>query len=132
MIFVDTSGLFAFLDESDRHHPLARAGLSEWLAGSVELVTHNYVVAETAALTQRRLGAGAAADFLQDLAALFTVIWVGRDLHEAAEASFVAAPNRSVSLVDRVSFQVMRRLGIDRAFTFDADFRTAGFRTIPD
>jgi len=36
-----------------------------------------------------------------------------------------------VSLVDLVSFQVMREQDIARAFAFDRDFRTAGFSTIP-
>jgi predicted nucleic acid-binding protein len=34
-------------------------------------------------------------------------------------------------LVDWTSFLVMRRLGIDRAFTFDPDFTAQGFRVVP-
>jgi predicted nucleic acid-binding protein len=30
-----------------------------------------------------------------------------------------------------VSFEVMRREGLDAAFAFDADFAAAGFQTIP-
>lgn len=33
--------------------------------------------------------------------------------------------------VDLVSFEVMRRLGIDEAFAFDDDFAAAGFRVLP-
>jgi predicted nucleic acid-binding protein len=32
-----------------------------------------------------------------------------------------------VSFVDWVSFEVMRRRGLRRAFAFDPDFRAAGF-----
>ncbi len=40
-------------------------------------------------------------------------------------------PRRDVSLVDRVSFEVMRRRRIDGAFAFDRDFADHGFTTIP-
>jgi predicted nucleic acid-binding protein len=36
-----------------------------------------------------------------------------------------------VSLVDRVSFELMRREGIERALAFDDDFTEAGFETVP-
>ena len=43
----------------------------------------------------------------------------------------LAALPTEVSLVDHVSFHVMRMLGITRAFAFDADFAAAGFSTLP-
>jgi predicted nucleic acid-binding protein len=43
----------------------------------------------------------------------------------------LAAVRRDVSLVDWVSFEVMRRSGIGTAFAFDRDFRRHGFATIP-
>jgi predicted nucleic acid-binding protein len=38
---------------------------------------------------------------------------------------------RRTSLVDWVSFEVMRRRGIETAFAFDRDFATAGFAVVP-
>jgi predicted nucleic acid-binding protein len=35
---------------------------------------------------------------------------------------------RSVSFIDHVSFLIMQLRGITTAFTFDGDFRDAGFR----
>jgi len=40
----------------------------------------------------------------------------------------MGAMRASVSLVDSVSFEVMRHEGIDQAFAFDADFEAQGFR----
>ena len=51
-------------------------------------------------------------------------------LHEAAVSAFLAARG-ALSLVDCVSFEVMRRLAIPTAFAFDRDFERAGFRTLP-
>ena len=39
--------------------------------------------------------------------------------------------DRRVSLTDCASFELMERLGIDTAFTFDPDFRDCGFRMVP-
>lgn len=51
--------------------------------------------------------------------------------HDAAVAALLAALPTRTSLVDYVSFQVMRDRGIRRAFAFDRDFGAAGFETVP-
>ena len=45
--------------------------------------------------------------------------------------ALLAAGRRTVSLVDWVSFLVMRRHGVRRAFTFDQDFAVEGFEVLP-
>ncbi|MDQ6909249.1 MAG: hypothetical protein M3Z84_00445, partial [Actinomycetota bacterium] len=47
-----------------------------------------------------------------------------------AVGSLLAAGRRDVSLVDWVSFELMRRLKITRAFAFDPDFEAQGLRTV--
>ena len=44
----------------------------------------------------------------------------------------LAARRREVSLVDRVSFEVMRRLGLTTAFAFDAHFNDFVFKVLPN
>lgn len=53
-VFVDTSALYALLDEDDANHARAAKAFAE-LQGS-ELTTHAYVLVETLALVSRRLG----------------------------------------------------------------------------
>jgi predicted nucleic acid-binding protein len=90
-------------------------------------VTHSYVVVETVALAQRRLGAEAAREFLQELAPVVTTVWVDEPTHQAGVAALLAALPTNVSLVDFVSFEVMRERGISVVFGFDDDFVAAGF-----
>ena len=130
-LFVDSSALFSILDRTEDRHAAADAFFSEALAARHHLISHNYVIAEAAALAQRRLGSVAANSLLLRFPPLLELVWVSPDIHDAAVAAFVASPSRGVSLVDRVSFEVMRREGIQVAFAFDADFITAGFRTVP-
>ena len=56
---------------------------------------------------------------------------VDAQLHAAALADFRDTVESSVSMVDRTSFAFMRREAIERAIALDADFRTAGFETLP-
>jgi predicted nucleic acid-binding protein len=130
VILVDTSALVALAQPEQRFHvPAVRC--VESLQGLEELVTHNYIAVEAAALVQRRHGRRAARDILLNMVGTLEVRWVTREIHDAAVAALLGAARRTVSLVDCVSFEVMRREGIDTAFAFDRDFARAGFRVVP-
>lgn len=88
------------------------------------------MLVEATALAQHRLGLEAVAALRDGLAAVLAVEWVDRPLHDRALAAAIASSKRGTSLVDRVSFELMRRLGIRDAFAFDEDFAREGFRTL--
>lgn len=108
---------------------------SAWFAASraerETLMTHAYVVVEASALVQRRLGADVLRAFHQQLVPLLEVAEVDGTTRDAAVAALLAAFPTKTSIVDYVSFQVMRDRGIRRAFAFDPDFVGAGFETVP-
>ena len=128
-LFVDTSGILALIDRDDRSH----VGTAEAFAlgRSQPLVTHAYVVVETLAVARRRFGATVAADIVDRVLPAIEVTPVDADLHATALAAFRESVDSSVSLVDRTSFAFMRREDVARAIALDADFRTAGFETLP-
>ena len=128
-VFVDTSALYALLAREDPNHPAAAATF-DGLRQRGPLVTHNYVVVESVALVQHRFGIGAVRTLL-DLLGPVEVAWVDEEMHKAATAALLAAPRRRVSLVDRVSFEMMRDRGITEAFAFDPDFAHEGFVGVP-
>jgi uncharacterized protein len=117
------------LVRTDTDHEQATQAFAQ-LAES-ERITHNYVVLEATALLRRRFGATAVQDLHELLIPVISVVWVDEHLHGAAVSAMLTAIRRDVSLVDWVSFEVMRRLGIETAFAFDRDFRRHGFATIP-
>ena len=96
-----------------------------------EPVTHNYVLIETVAIAQRRLGDVAARRLIQEFVPALTTVWIDEATHAAGVAALLAALPTKVSLIDFVSFEVMRERGIARAFTFDGDFIAAGFESMP-
>jgi predicted nucleic acid-binding protein len=127
MIFLDTSAIYALADRADPNHKQVRAYLRGVLEAGQTLITHNYVLVESMALLQRRLGLAAAVRFARDAEA-FEVVWVDESIHSEAVARLEKTGTRGVSLVDAMSFLVMRKRGIRTALAFDADFVAAGFR----
>ncbi|OFW00621.1 MAG: hypothetical protein A3I61_12660 [Acidobacteria bacterium RIFCSPLOWO2_02_FULL_68_18] len=126
MIFVDTSAIYAWADAADPNHRAALRRLQALLETSEPLLTHNYVLVEAMALLQARLGLPAAVKLARDVGA-FVVDWVDDDLHAAGVEALERSRQRQVSLVDQISFLVMRRRSVATAFAFDPDFAAAGF-----
>jgi len=130
-VFVDTSAWIALADKADPQHSVAHNLWSHLMEASAELVTTNYVMVETIAVLQRRLGMEAVRAFLTSVAHL-DIGWVDDLLHQAGIQQFVAANRRSLSLVDCVSFEFMRRSNIRIAFCFDTHFSEAGFEMLAE
>lgn len=128
--FVDTSAIYALLDEDDQNHQAAAAWFATADPAEV-LVSHSYVVVETAALVQRRLGAAAVRTLFDAIIPAVSITYIEEVLHGRAVAAFLAGLRRHVSFVDWVSFQLMRDAGLDRAFAFDSDFAREGFAVVP-
>lgn len=131
MIFIDTAAFYALLDARDPNHLAARTTMDRLRAADASLLTHEYVLVETSALIQRRLGIGVLRRFVDGLLPLVEVAWVDGHLHVEAREALLAAGRREVSLVDWTSFLVMRRHGVQQAFTFDGDFAAQGFEVLP-
>jgi len=130
-VFIDTSAFLALLDADDEHHAAVRKTWGEILDSDSLLVTSNYVLVETFALVQNRLGLEAVRGFQEDIVPLLRIHWVDADIHASGAGAVLAAGRKRLSLVDCTSFEVMRRSGIRRAFTLDRHFREQGFATVP-
>ena len=131
MTFIDTSAIYAWADADDANHRTAVRRLQALLDSRDELLTHNYVLVESFALLQARLGIPAARKLAKDSSA-FLIEWVDEDLHAAGLRQLQQWNKRGVSLVDHVSFLVMQRRNVSTAFAFDPDFASAGFRLLAD
>lgn len=130
-LFIDTSAFYALLDRDDQFHESAKQVWVDGLDGQEQMVTHNYVTVETHALVQARLGMAAVRTFEDDLLAPVDLCWIDKTLHNQAIEAHLSADERNVSLVDRISFLLMRKRGIPNAFCFDADFETHGVQVRP-
>ena len=126
MIFLDTSAIYALADVADPNHGRAVDLFREALETQEELLTHNYILVESAALIQNRLGFSIAQQFLHD-SQNFTVHWMTEQDHAQAVSLLEQHKRRGLSLVDCASFVVMDRHGASRALAFDSDFEQEGY-----
>jgi len=103
-----------------RHQQRAREAI---LSAGEPLVTTDHVLIETWTLLRYRIRRQAAERFWDALRNGVAVIEpvIAADL-EAAWQIGTAFRDQDFSIVDRTSFAVMRRLGIERAASFDDDF----------
>jgi predicted nucleic acid-binding protein len=129
-IFVDTSAFYALLDRDDAHHPRAKRAWTDLLKAVHALVTSNYVLVETLALLQNRLGMEAIRAFHDDILPQINIEFVALGTRRSGVADLLSASRRNLSLVDCVSFEVMRASGINTVFAFDKHFREQGFTLI--
>ena len=132
-VFVDASGWIGLLLPRDENHRRARTLWAAMEKAKARLVTSNLVVAETHAFLLSRLGHAPAQRFLR--AALEgdagDVVWVDAELAtEAAQGWIYRRPDRSFSLTDATSFEIMQRQQIADALSFDHDFIRAGFHHV--
>lgn len=130
-LFVDTSALLALLDADSEDHPPTRDAWTQLMTAGRDLVCTNYVLLETIALVQKRLGLEAVRALHEDLVPLLRVVWIDPATHEIAVNALFAAGRRGLSLVDCTSFAVMRRLGLNDVFALDRDFARQGFHCQP-
>ncbi len=131
VVFVDTSAFFPLLDKDDQMHEKSARFWVESLEKDTIFVTSNYTVIETISLIQRRLGLRAVKSFVEDILPVVDIRWIDESIHTISLKSMILANKRNLSFVDCVSFALMRKLGIETAFTFDKHFKQQGFKCLP-
>jgi len=130
-IFIDTSGFIAVLNRDEASHTKAAKTWTDILMSGDTLVTTNYVLVETSALVQNRLGMAAIKAFQEDIVPVLRIEWIEKAVHHAAMGIMQGCGRKKLSLVDCVSFETMRLLGMTSAFTLDKHFEEQGFNCLP-
>ena len=127
MIFLDTSAIYAILDRNDANHAAAGECWLRLIESGDPLFTTNYVLVESCALAQNRLGLDAVRAIQEDILPMMEIVWADEGIHSLAMTALLAAKRRKLSLVDCVSFVAMRQRGARAAFAFDGHFGEEGF-----
>jgi len=134
-IFLDTSALIAYYNVDDKFHADAVKIMQKLEKGEVPLTRFyvtDYVFDETVTFIECVLNehelAVSVGEALQT--SPFTIMErIDEGSFEESWSFFKA--NKEYSFTDCTSFNIMRRLGITHAFTFDKHFKSAGFQMIP-
>jgi uncharacterized protein len=127
-VFVDASAYLGLLDADDDFHEQAVAIIADLVRGGWRQLTTNVLIIECHALVLSSLGIAIAAQFLRDIdASQTTIVRVRASDEVRAKQIIFQYTDKDFSFTDAISFAVMERLGITRAFTFDRHFAQYGF-----
>ena len=128
-IFADTSFLVSLLVPRDRYHAEATFWM-ESITGRI--VTTDWVLVELANFMSRSKSRRRVAGFVRDLQIdpRIDVVPASAAGIEAGLYFYESHEDKEWSLTDCMSFQVMRREGIQQALTADHHFEQAGFQIL--
>jgi predicted nucleic acid-binding protein len=118
-LFVDTSIWYAAANLSDRSNDRAKTVLHS----GESLVTTDHILVETRTLLRYRLQRRAAERFWDGMrSGVAAIESVGLADLEAAWQIGISWKDQDFSIINRASFAVMRRLGLERAASLDDHF----------
>lgn len=130
VVFLDTVGLIAKWDTSDQWHALAEAAYQQIITQRHSVLTTTFVLLECGNTAARRTFRGDVCALRQALELRNELIVPTEDDWKVAWAAYERGEAGQAGIVDHVSFVVLRRLGIEEAFTNDRHFQAAGFTTL--
>lgn len=131
-VFVDTSAFYALLVGTEAEHSRTLNEFRVVIADLRTMWTTSYIIVETTALLQHRIGLAPVRDFDDKFRPLLSVEWVDAALHRKGMARLRSEDRRRLSLVDCVSFEFMRKKGLRQALTLDLHFAESGFDMLPE
>jgi predicted nucleic acid-binding protein len=136
MIFVDTSAFLALVNEKDNSHAEAANFLEKIKSGRVKIkkiITSDYIIDETLTRIRYSVGHQEAVEWGKDIFASNVIekFEVGREIFEIAWELFQTYGDKKLSFTDCTSFAIMKKKGIEKAFSFDEDFERIGFIQLP-
>ena len=127
IVFADTSALYALLVRDDLMHVRAKKSFAYFSEHAVQLLSSSFVLVETIALLQIRVGQGAVQDFNARIVPLLEIVWANAEWYGRAIQRLFSQEKSDISLVDCLSFEIMEARAITVAFTFDKHFKENGF-----
>jgi uncharacterized protein len=129
-IFIDTSAILAFMNEDDEFYKDSFNIFSQLLEERSKIISSNYILLETMVILKNRIGVEAVKVLRNDILPVIKICWIDEDIHNYCVNIQIAADREKVSLVDYTSFEIMQRLNIRWAFTFDNHFKDMGFEIL--
>jgi len=130
-LLADTSALLALVLRDDRHHAAAAAVVRE--GPQIRFVLTELILAEVVTRVRARADADRAVavgrSFLESRR--YELVLSDTALLHGALVRLARFADKRLSLTDCVSFELIERLDLAGAFSFDRDFRDCGYRMVP-
>jgi uncharacterized protein len=130
-LLADTSALLALVFRDDQNHAKAVAFVRE--NPRARLVLTELILSELVTRVRARAGADQAVAVGRSLldSRRYELLFLDSELLHGALAHMSRFGDKRLSLTDCASFELMDRLGLTAAFSFDRDFRDCGYDMQP-
>ena len=130
-LLADTSALIALYLPDEKNHQ--RAAAFGQRKPEPRFVLTELILGELATRLRVRAGAERAVEFARDVqrSERYQLVYTDSELLDGGLAKMARFSDKRLSLTDCVSFELMEKLGLPAAFTFDRNFRDCGFETVP-
>lgn len=130
-VFVDTVGLLAVWNANDQWHEAAVHVFAPLAADrKVRFVSTTAVFLECGNAAARTRFRGRVIQSREELRGAGGLVVPTAEDEDAARVAYERGEAGGAGIVDQLSFAVMRRLGLTRAFTNDRHFTAAGFEVL--
>jgi hypothetical protein len=130
-LLADTSALIAlFLPDERNHRRAADVGRRR---PEPDFVLTELILGELATRLRVLAGARRAVEIANDvlISSRYQLVFTDRELLNGGLTKMARFADKRLSLTDCVSFDLIEKLGLPAAFTFDRDFRDCGYETVP-
>ena len=134
MIFIDTSAFISRFHLKDRYHNEATKFFERIKQDKTKIFTSDYIIDETITTIFARTKSFEISKMFGEAiisSKAVEIIWVSEDDFEEGWNIFKKEGSMGLSFTDSVSSAIMRRLNINKIFTFDSHFRLMGFEMVP-
>jgi hypothetical protein len=130
-LLADTSGLLALYVRDDVNHARALDFVRQF--PKARYVLTELVLAEVATRLRALAGPERAASVTLSLleSRRYEVLFADTGLLRGAIEKMARLSDKRLSLTDCLSFELMERLGLREAFSFDREFRDCGYAMVP-
>jgi uncharacterized protein len=128
-VFVDTVAWIALVNKSEELHESSCLVRDMLVQQKTKLVTSDYVIVEIANFLSRIALRGIARELIDFIRSSETinVVTITPELAEKAYQLYCSRNDKEWGLTDCISFIVMNKMHMIRAFTADRHFEQAGF-----
>lgn len=131
-VFVDSFAWIAAINKTDNYNEIVLKTLEGLLKQKAKLITTNYVVIETINSLSRVEFRKTVIEFVDRLqkSPSVEVVKVTDEIYDSAWELYRKRKDKNWGITDCTSFEVMRILGIKKAFTNDKHFEQAGYSVV--
>lgn len=129
--FMDSDAFIAINFVTDTNHDKSVKILDLLKLKKKIIYTSTNVIMETSTIISQRLGKKKANEFIKNIrSTTYLVIHPNEEIILRAEDTFTKKTSKNTSYSDCISFTIMQSRKIEWAFSFDADFKKAGFKRL--